>query len=321
MMKTELLPKISIIIATSTYNRYLEECLDHCRSMDYPDFEIILLPDERLHQNLPGIRVIPTDHVGPSLKRNIGIAHSTGEICAFIDADAYPTKDWLKKSVTYFNDREVVAIGGPNLTPKEDTPMQKANEVIFSSFLGGRRYKVRYSKVTELNSWELQTVNMFVRKSALEQLGGFQVGLWPGEDAKLSFQIADILKKKLLYVPELVVYHHRRPLFKPYLKQVWRSGITKGILIKEFFSLKRLEYFIPSFFVLGLVTVPFLMFLNPVIKIVYFSILGIYLMGALATVVKTGNLKMGAVVFTGIILTHLTYGISFVSGLFRRQRT
>jgi len=315
----ESIPKISIIIPVSTASHYLEECLEHCGSLDYPNFEIILLPDEPLNQDLLGIRVIPTGYAGPSLKRNIGITHSTGEICAFIDADAYPTRDWLKKSATFFNDPEVAAIGGPNLTPEDDAPMQKANGFIFSSFLGGRRYKVRYSKVTEFNSWELQTVNMFVRKSALDQLGGFEVGLWPGEDAKLSFQIADVLKKKQLYVPELIVYHHRRPLFKPYLEQVWRSGVTKGTLLKEFFSFGRVEYLLPTLFVLGLIIGPFLMLLSPVIKAIYFSILGIYLLGALATGVKTGNLKMGAAVFIGIILTHLTYGIAFLMGLLRRQ--
>lgn len=313
------MPRISIIIPVSTANHYLDECLEYCGSLDYPNFEIILLPDEPLNQDLPGIKVISTGHTGPSLKRNIGITHSTGEICAFIDADAYPTKDWLKKSVTFFNDPEVAAIGGPNLTPEDDAPMQKANGFIFSSFLGGRRYKVRYSKVTELNSGELQTVNMFVRKSALEKLGGFRLGLWPGEDAELSFKITDVLKKKQLYVPELIVYHHRRPLFKPYLQQVWRSGVTKGILLKEFFSFRRLEYLLPSLFVLGLIIGPFLMFLSPVIRAIYFSILGIYLLGVLATGVKTGNLKIAAAVFIGIILTHLTYGIAFLTGLLRRQ--
>ena len=318
-MKTESLPRVSIIIPVSAGGPHLTECLKHCRSLDYPNFEIILLPDKPLAEDLPGVRVIPTNHVDPSLKRNIGISSATGEICAFIDADAYPTRDWIKKAVPHFASPEVEAIGGPNLTPESDTAMQKANEIIFSSILGGKRYKVRYSKVTELNGWELQTVNMFVRKSALEKLGGFQVGLWPGEDAKLSFQIADVLKKKQLYVPDLVVYHHRRPLFKPYLKQVWRSGITKGTLMKGFFSLRRIEYFLPSLFTLGLVTGAFLAFLSPVIRIAYFFILGIYLLAAIITGIKTGNLKIGATVVIGIILTHLTYGVAFLLGMFRRQ--
>jgi cellulose synthase/poly-beta-1,6-N-acetylglucosamine synthase-like glycosyltransferase len=315
-----LIPRISIIIPVSTANHYLEECLEHCHSLDYPDFEIILLPDEPLNRDLPGIRVIPTGHTGPSLKRNIGISHATGKICAFIDADAYPTRDWLRKAAAAFSSPEVAAVGGPNLTPKNDGPMKQANSIIFSSFLGGSRYKVRYAKSAELNSWELQTVNMFVRKPVLDKLGGFQVGLWPGEDAKLSFQIADVLKMKQLYIPELIVYHHRRPLFKPYLDQVWRSGITKGLLLKKFFSLRRLEYFLPSLFVLGLIFGAFLISLHPILNMLYLSVVGIYLLGALITGMKTGNLKMGAVVFAGLILTHLTYGIAFLIGLLRRQQ-
>ena len=81
-IKMESMPKISVIIPFSTANHYLDACLEHCCSLDYPDFEIILLPDEPLNQDPPDVQVIPTGHTDPSLKRNIGITHSTGEICA-----------------------------------------------------------------------------------------------------------------------------------------------------------------------------------------------------------------------------------------------
>lgn len=38
-------PKVSIIIPLKEYNSYIEECIRHCLELDYPDFEIIVLPD------------------------------------------------------------------------------------------------------------------------------------------------------------------------------------------------------------------------------------------------------------------------------------
>ena len=318
MAKLKLMPRISIIIPVGIPDDNFYECIEHCRNLDYTNYEIIVLPDEALKLDVPGIRTIPTGHTDPSTKRNIGIDSAEGEICAFIDSDAFPIRNWLSIAAASFWSKEIAAVGGPNLTPDDDSPMQQANGIIFSSLLGGRRYKVRYNRVTELDGWELQTVNMLARKSVLKKLNGFQVGLWPGEDAKLSFQISDILKMKQLYIPKLIVYHHRRKLFRPYLSQVWRSGITKGTLIKDFFSLRRLEYFIPSLFVVGLFLGPVLLPFSVIIRVSYLLILGVYILGALFTGMRTGNLKIGASVFIGIILTHLTYGVAFLSGLLRR---
>ena len=197
--------------------------------------------------------------------------------------------------------------------------MKQANSVIFSSLMGGRRYTVRYSESKVMKSFELQTVNMFVRKSTMEKVGGFQEGLWPGEDAKLSFQIKDILNMKQIYIPDLIVYHHRRPLFRPYLNQVWRSGITKGYLLKDFFTLRRIEYFLPSLFVIGLVAGLILSFVTSILATVYVSVVGLYVLGALLTGISTGKLKIGAAVFIGIILTHVTYGIAFLGGWLGRR--
>ena len=56
-----------------------------------------MLPDyaEELPENR--VRMLPTGPVKPSDKRNIGVNAAKGEVVAFIDGDAYPAKDWLKK--------------------------------------------------------------------------------------------------------------------------------------------------------------------------------------------------------------------------------
>ncbi len=295
---------------------YLDQCIDHYLNLDHPNYEIILLPDETLHLSSQ-IKVIPTGTPSPSVKRNVGINNAKGEICAFIDADAYPASDWLSKAEEYFFNPNVGAIGGPNLTPHEDSMMQKAAGHILASTWGGGTPS-RYSPLIKRECRELQSVNMFVRKSILEETGGFDPNLWPGEDAKLSYAIR-ALGKKLFYIPDLVVYHHRRPLFLPLLKQMWNYGLTKPTALKGHWSFKHMFFCIPSLFVLGILVGPFLFNWLPFTVAIYFIILGIYMAGVLWSSRKPSSLKMKATTFVGTFLTHITYGIAFFVGLFRTR--
>jgi hypothetical protein len=46
----------------------------------------------------------------------------------------------------------------------------------------------------------------------------------------------------------------------------------------------------------------------------------IYLSAVFISGLRTKNLKMMMLMFIGIILTHITYGIGFLKGLFTRRR-
>ncbi len=95
-------PKVSIVIPVKGVNKYLTECIDACLELDYPDFEILVFPDKEERIGRKGVRVIPSGDVPPPLKRDLALKHARGEILAFIDDDAYPRKDWLKKAMVHF---------------------------------------------------------------------------------------------------------------------------------------------------------------------------------------------------------------------------
>ena len=62
---------VSIIIPFKALNGYAIESIEHCRSLDYPNFEILALPDEISDVHLDGVRIIPTGPVGPAEKRDL----------------------------------------------------------------------------------------------------------------------------------------------------------------------------------------------------------------------------------------------------------
>jgi glycosyltransferase involved in cell wall biosynthesis len=308
----------SIIIPCKRIDDYVEECVRYCLGLSYAHFEVLVLPDneQSLSFDDPRVKVIPTGVVKPSVKRNVGIKCASSLICALIDADAYPCKDWLTNAARHFQDPDVAAVGGPGVTPKSDSLPQRAGGLILSSKLGGGGLAYRYTLGKRRNDEDLPTCNLVLRKSVLDKLGGFNTNHWPGEDTWLSLQITKHLKMKMVYEPAAVVYHHRRPLFKQHLKQIWSYGLHRGFFVKKFPETSRRPiYFAPSLFVIGLIVGLALSFWNPALMMLYISVLGIYLTACLIEGLKTKNLRITLLVFPGMFLTHITYGIAFLKGL------
>ena len=153
----------------------------------------------------------------------------------------------------------------------------------------------------------------------MQELGGFDTKFWPGEDTFLCLKIIKGLKKKIIYDPDVLVYHHRRSLFKGHLKQIANYAAHRGYFVKRFpeTSLKFV-YFLPSMLVFGLIIGLLLSFLNPAFKLIYISAVAIYL--ALAFILSISkDFRLTLLVFWGIMLSHLVYGIYFIKGLFSRR--
>ncbi|MBI4216766.1 MAG: glycosyltransferase [Chloroflexi bacterium] len=314
--RSDTFPKVSVVIAAKGLNQNTRICLERCYALDYPAFEIIILPDDPLGEEFPKVKVLPTGPKLPAAKRDMALLFAQGELIAFLDDDAFPEKDWLKNAAPYFVDEEVAGVGGPAVTPPESTGMERASGLIYSSLLGGGTLAHRYvpKKAREVDDYP--TCNLIVRKSILDQLGGINTKFWPGEDTKLCLDITKGLGKKILYAPEVLVYHSRRPLFGPHLRQVKSYALHRGYFVKRYPPTSlRLSYILPSALVLGIILGPLLSLIHPLFLILYLSGLAAYYLMVLVSSLVQGDLKLAWAVASGLILTHFTYGIWFLKGL------
>lgn len=108
-------PKVSIIITSYNYARYIGECIASCRRQTFQDIEIVVVDDcsidesvavaERLHckDHRVKLHVLPRNH-GYSYAKNYGIRHSFGEYIALIDADDVLTPDSIETRLNAFTD-------------------------------------------------------------------------------------------------------------------------------------------------------------------------------------------------------------------------
>ena len=93
------------------------------------DFEVLVVNDGStdatgsIARRYERARVIDAPNAGLSAARNIGVAHASGTIVAFTDADARVDQDWLTYLIQPFLTSAVAGAGGPNVVPPDDPPM------------------------------------------------------------------------------------------------------------------------------------------------------------------------------------------------------
>lgn len=290
--KLDNAPLVSIVIACPNESAMLTECLEAIEKQTYKNHEVIVLPDSK------------TGKVRPAEKRNQGIEEAKGDIIAFIDDDAYPDEHWLEYAVKYFSEPGIGAVGGPGITPPDDTFLAYLGGRVYANPLVAGNYRYRYvAGGVRRDVDDYPSCNLLVRRDVLKRIGGYRTDFWPGEDTLLCKDIVD-LGLRIVYDPWAIVYHHRRALFGAHLRQLSRYAFHRGYFVKRFPSNSlHLSYFVPTAFVAGLFALPFLWPL--------YAIYGILLLLTTWAI----NPLTWLLTALGVFATHLAYGVKFVQGL------
>ena len=323
-----LKPLISVVIACPNGSWMLDECLDALARQTYREFEVIVLPDgdmEMARDYGYPLYVVPTGKVRPAEKRNAAIAKSKGSIVAFIDDDAYPDSRWLENAVKYFAEPTIGALGGPGVTPPGDGFWAKCGGRVYENIFVSGNFRYRYlGGRVRRDIDDFPSCNLFVRKEVLDSFGGYRTDFWPGEDTLLCEDIVRKAKKRIMYDPWTLVYHHRRPLFAAHLRQLGRYGFHRGYFVKRFPATScKFSYFVPTLFVMYLVALAAIFVLRETIgggllgpkAAVLASPLLFYLVFTVSTTFSLNPFRW-IVTEVGVFLSHVWYGVQFLRGLF-----
>lgn len=315
--------KYSFIIPVKEINDYIRKSVPKILEIKRDDFEVIIYPDESNREKWAKTTQIPTGHVGPAEKRSLAIRDAKGEILILIDDDAYPSGDFLDILDKDFEDKGTAAVGGPAVTPKNDSFWQKVSGAVFLSSLAGgfpERY-ISVGKKLEVTDWP--SVNFSIRKSIFKEVGGFNSKFWPGEDTKLCLDLVEQKKGKIWYDPHLIVYHHRRAGLFKHIKQVGGYGLHRGFFAKKYpkTSLK-FKYFLPSLLLLFVVAGAIFSAISPIFLKLYLAGWVIYLAALLKAFLDIKKHEKSFVALAAlpyVFLTHLAYGARFIQGLLVRN--
>lgn len=297
--------KFSLVIALAPERKI--EVLDSLKEMDY---------DSKKYE------VIVEVGKNPSENRNRGIQKAKGEIIAFIDDDARVNKDLLKNAEEFFNQYpEIGVVGGPQLTPKDDSFFAKATGCALSSFFGTYTMNNRY-KLGELNldadENSLTSANFFVRRKVFKKIEGFNPLLFPGEDPELITRMKQN-GIKIAYSPSIIIYHRRRSDYISFCKQFFKYGQVR--VLKEKINKKKigLVFLIPSLFALYLILVAPL----TIIHKIFLLPLAIYLIIALifSIVISLRKNILYLPLLPSIFLSiHASYGLGMLYSMLKPKK-
>jgi GT2 family glycosyltransferase len=323
-------PFVSIIIPTWRESEILNRCLRSLFEQDYPKdrFEVILVSKEKIvieRLDRKGIRVsLIEKDLNPAQARNEAAKIAQGEILAFIDDDCLVPKDWISKAVKYLDREEIGLIGGPAIPFKNEPFRYRLAGYLVSSFFVsgflGNRHKI-LSSAHQSNDYDLILANNFVRKTSFEKVGGFDKDQFPAEDYDLYFK----LKKagyKMLYVPEIFVWHKAKPIFLPWAGKVFYYATGRGVLMARRLETIKPVFFIPTIFFLAFVSFFFFSFFLKKFFVLWRIIIFLYffwnIIGAFYIFFKNEK-NFLVLVYSPLatFLVHCSYGLGILYGFYK----
>ena len=200
--------KISVIIPAFNAERYIAKAIESCLSQTYAPHEIIVIDDAStdgtaaIAESFPApVRVIRlTENNGVSVARNRGVAASTGDWIAFLDADDWFLPDKLElqrrcalenpKAVLIYTGYRMIGINGSEscgrfFSPRELWP------------------RLRYRDDINLSS-------VLLHRDAFDAVGGFDPAFHIAQDWDLWLRLAARYSVKMFAaVPEPLVVYRR----------------------------------------------------------------------------------------------------------------
>jgi succinoglycan biosynthesis protein ExoA len=236
---------ISVIIPVKPQNSN-PRILEYLERIDYPKdkIEIMVVSGNK-----------------PSLQRNRGAQAAKGDILYFFNDDAQVPVGIFRKVIDIFNKRrDIAGVGGPDLTPADNSRLQHLFGYAMSSYFAHWKMRARYLRIGKerfSDERELLLSNMAVRKDIFLKFSGFNEGLYPNEENEM---VNRMLKAgyRFIYSPDLKIYRDRRETIGEFLKQFYRYGQGRmdQIFIEGVF--KNWLFFIPTFLLVYLFGLPLL---------------------------------------------------------------
>ena len=195
--------KISVIIPIYNNEETMERCLGAIFNQTRKPDEVIVVDcstdstPEIIKNKFPKVRLYHGSYRRwPSIQRNIGVKHASGDILAFTDGDVIVEPDWLEEIEKAHESHDVVGGSTANANPEKIfgwlSYIMEFTDVIPGS-------KARYVR-------HLPTCNMSYKKEIFEKHGGFPEDIEISEDRLFHYKLLD-KGEKIWFEPKIKISH------------------------------------------------------------------------------------------------------------------
>jgi glycosyltransferase involved in cell wall biosynthesis len=220
-------PIFSIIIPTYNRPNELSRCLNSIERLHFSRerFEVIVVDDgstiqlqEMIHftQYHFAIKVFRQSNAGPAAARNLGAQQAIGDFLIFIDDDCLTIPGWLSKIEARLKQHPTNVVGGKTMNALRHNPFAIASQMIIDA-------AYEYYNAFSENAAFFTSNNMTIPSALFRSIGGFKSTFRTSEDREFCDHW---LSKgyKMIYAPEIILYHLNRLTLKSYLIQHFNYG-------------------------------------------------------------------------------------------------
>tara|TARA_R110000737_G_scaffold323192_1_gene335733 strand:+ start:77 stop:1084 length:1008 start_codon:yes stop_codon:yes gene_type:complete len=308
---------LSFSFIIPVYNRpnEIKELLISLRLQTYgKTFEVVIVEDgstisseDVIGEYLDSVSIsyYKKPNSGPGDSRNYGMARAKGNYFIVLDSDCILPPEYLKEVEESLKEDFVHCYGGPDAAHESFTVVQKAINYSMTSFLttGG----IRGGKKA-VNKFQPRSFNMGISKEAFENVGGYG-NMHPGEDPDLTIRIWNKGYRTKL-ISTAFVFHKRRIDWNKFYIQVNKFGMVRPILNLWHPETKKITYWFPTVFCIGLLISILLAIIGIKIPLYFYATyILILFIDALS---KTRSLKVAFLSLMATAIQFFGYGYGFL---------
>lgn len=317
---------VSVVIPCRNEEKYIGKCIESFINQSYPkELLTIIIADGMSTDNTRKIinelkeknsNIVLLDNHGVSAPKgmNIGINYTDSDIVIIFGAHAYADNRFVEENVLAL-ERQGVGCAGGIITTVNETIKGAAIAEAMSCPFGVGNALFRYAESESF----VDTVGFGAyRRTLLNEVGLFDEELVRNQDDELNFRVQKS-GAKILLSPRIKSTYFSRGDFKKLWRQYYQYGFWKVRVIQKHKRPASIRHLIPLMFVLFLIGGGILSIFSKFIKIIYFTILGLYLLMDLIFSIKISNrknIKYLRYLIVSFPLLHISYGLGFIFGIF-----
>lgn len=316
----------SIVIPTFNEQDNIINCLNSILNQNYEKdlIEIIVVDGhssdktvehiKNFQKKYSNINILENPIKKTPTSLNIGIKQAKGEVIVILGAHASLDPYFIYYNNKYLNEKKVNVSGGTQINIGFDF-IQNAIAIAMENPFAMGSAPYRWSKKEQFVD---TVVYAAYKRELFDEIGYFEENFAISEDSELNWRIRKA-GYKILFSPDIKSYYHPRKTIPKFIQQMFRYGILRVHMFKKHKSAIKITHIIPPVFVFTLISLSILTISSVVNWIIVFSILLLYfLMNLFSVILKISgkNLKFIPIVSILIFVLHFSWGLGFIVGLF-----
>ena len=307
--------KYSFIIPIYNRPEELDELLNSLISQTYEgDFEVVVIEDGstitseqicKKYQNDLSITYLSKPNTGPGDSRNYGMQRAQHDYFLILDSDCILPSHYLEAVDDFLQAHYVDCFGGSDTATDDFTDIQKAINYTMTSLLttGGIRGSQK-----RIQRFEPRSFNMGLSRKAFEATGGFGK-IHPGEDPDLVIRLWE-KGFDSAFIPTAFVFHKRRISWAKFRTQVSKFGQTRAILNHWHPQTRKLTFWLPTCFALGLCGAILLAFFGHIALLLVYA--SYFILIGWDSARENHSVKIGFLSVWALLVQFFSYGWGFL---------